>query len=354
MKTRKAIFVCGREPSYARNVTTFEALKQCNVTLIPCVSSNKNYLTRHLDVLWQFIIKSRQDHDFIFIGFLGQLLIFFINLFSRKPIILDAFLSIHETLCDERKTVKNKLLTKIIFSIERQSCKLATTVLLDTNTNIKYFVKTFNLPEIKFKKIWVGCNTKIYSPQTRMPSKKFVVVFVGSYIPVQGVQHIIHAAKLLESEKDIEFHLIGRGVTYQENFQLATELGLDNIKFIDFMPEKDLPKYISQSDVGLGIFGSSHKAERSIPNKVFQLLAMEKPIITIDCPALRELLTHNESVYFCQKANPSSLADAIKTLKNNNELRSTIAKEGYNIFIKKCTIKSISNDMETVIKSLEL
>lgn len=352
MTNPTAIFICGREFSYARNRMMYDSLAARNVTLIACVSSKKTYFQRHVDVMRQFLRNRRQKHDFIFIGFLGQLLIFFIRIFSRKPIILDAFISVHETLVDDRKTVKNKLLSRIIYGVEKKSCELATRITLDTDTNIQYFVNKFHLSVGKFKRIWVGCDTEIFKPQEKMAGKEFVVIFVGTYLPVQGIEYIIQAAKVLEGEKDIVFHMVGSGPKFNEHYQRAKNLGLNNMKFFDFMPEKDLPEYIAQADIGLGIFGSSEKADRSIPNKVFQLLAMQKPVITIDCPAIKELLTHQKSVYLCKKADPVSLAEAILNLKKNDELRNFIAKEGYHIFMKHCTQQSISADLKAIVNNL--
>jgi glycosyltransferase involved in cell wall biosynthesis len=352
MTNPTAIFICGREFSYARNRMMHDSLAVNGIKLIPCVSSKKDYFQRHIDVLWQFLRHRRQKHDFIFVGFLGQLLIFFVRIFSRKPVMFDAFISVHETLVDDRKTVRNKWLAGIIYGIEKKACELAAVITLDTNANIQYFVNKFHLPSQKLKRIWVGCDTKIFKPREKKVSNKFIVIFVGTYLHVQGIEYIIRAAKILEDEPDIVFHMVGSGPKFNEHYQLAKSLGLNNIKFFDFMPEQDLPEYIARADIGLGIFGSSPKADRSIPNKVFQLLAMQKPVITIECPAIKELLTHAKSVYLCGKADSVSLAEAILTLKKNNELRNLIAQGGYHIFMQHCAEQSISADLKTVVDNL--
>ena len=62
----------------------------------------------------------------------------------------------------------------------------------------------------------------------------------------------------------------------------------------------------------LGIFGASEKAQRVIPNKVFQALACGTPVVTADTPAARELLRDGESALLVPPGDPAALIDAIR------------------------------------------
>ncbi len=50
-----------------------------------------------------------------------------------------------------------------------------------------------------------------------------------------------------------------------------------------------LHQHIADADVCLGIFGTSAKAANAIPNKAYQILAVGRPLVTRDSPAIREL-----------------------------------------------------------------
>ena len=79
------------------------------------------------------------------------------------------------------------------------------------------------------------------------------------------------------------------------------------------MPYDRLIEYIWRSDICLGIFGSSGKAGRVIPNKVFQVIACAKPIITRDSPAIRELLGPDmPGVYLINPGDAEALLAAVR------------------------------------------
>jgi len=78
----------------------------------------------------------------------------------------------------------------------------------------------------------------------------------------------------------VEFRLIGSGQTFKETKKLSKQLGLRNIEFLPPIPIEELPYEISAADICLGgHFGLTEKAARVVPGKIYQILAMEKPII---------------------------------------------------------------------------
>jgi glycosyltransferase involved in cell wall biosynthesis len=69
--------------------------------------------------------------------------------------------------------------------------------------------------------------------------------------------------------------------------------------------------------VCLGIFGTSEKAASVIPNKVFQVVAAGRPLITRDSPAIRELLSPTPGcVSLVAAGDAAALADAVREHAN--------------------------------------
>jgi glycosyltransferase involved in cell wall biosynthesis len=180
----------------------------------------------------------------------------------------------------------------------------------------------------------------------------FHILFWGNFIPLQGVEYIIRAAKILENDKNIIFTLIGSGQTFNQVKKEADNLKIRNVRFLCKLPVGELPPFISKADVCLGIFGDTDKAQRVIPNKVYEAIAMAKPVITGDTPAIRELFADRENILLCQTANPNDLAEKILELKDSDTLRNRIARGGYEIFQEYAIPKVIAQKFIAELKIL--
>jgi glycosyltransferase involved in cell wall biosynthesis len=109
---------------------------------------------------------------------------------------------------------------------------------------------------------------------------------------------------------------------------------------------------MAHADVCLGIFGTSAKAQRVIPNKVYDALACARPVITADTPAIRELLQPDDQVIVCPPGDPESLADAIALMHADGALRSSIASRGHARFSATAGIDALSRDLGAIIDEL--
>jgi len=104
-------------------------------------------------------------------------------------------------------------------------------------------------------------------------------------------------------------------------------------------------------DIILGNFGDTPLAPLVISNKVYEALAMQKPVITSDMPANRELFDEDD-VVMIPVANPTALANAIVKLKNDHALCERIAKNGHEKFLKTATPAVLGRELKTIIQKL--
>ena len=337
-------------PEYARNRVLIDGLRQNGVEVIEC-RDNSSGVRKFINLFkkhWQL----RNRYDVMVVGFLGQQIAPFARLITRKPIIFDAFLSLYDSNVFDRKTVRRGSVRAFYYWIlDWLSMHLADVVLFDTKQHIKYASKEFGININKFRKIWIGAADSIFYPMPKPNSEKFLVVFHGSFIPLQGIEYILKAAKICEKD-GIRFLVIGDGQEKKKMLRLADELSLKNVEFAGFMSQEWIREKIALADVCLGIFGDTQKTQRVIPNKVYECLAMQKPVITADTPAIRELFDE-EDMALVKVANPESLASAVLRLKNDSNLADRLAVAGYNKFKNNASPHVLGGRLKDIINEFK-
>ncbi len=349
------LFISGRERTYTRNAVILRGLRENGVNVIECTSEAKSYPMRYAACMKEFLQRRRRDYDMILVGFFGQPLIPIIRSLTNKPILLDAFLSAYDTMCFDRKKVKpDSLGGRFFYYLDKTACERADKILLDTNTHAEYFSQTFGINKDKFQSVFVGADDVLFCPRSSASARKdtFTVFYYGSYLPLQGIDTIIQAAKKLENYSDIKFEIIGAGPEKQYIDRLSTNLNIKNISFCNWVPYTGLPSAIANADLCLGgHFSEISKAKRVIAGKTFQFIAMKKPVIVGDNPANRELFEHRKNAILVKHADSQVLADAILELKEDPALRERIASKGYTTFLECCTPEVIGKQIKEIIRA---
>ncbi|MEZ5662310.1 MAG: glycosyltransferase family 4 protein [Burkholderiaceae bacterium] len=347
----KVLYVAGREATYSRTRIVAHALRQQGfdvTTVLPPDRSFKHYPR----LLWQTLLKA-PSCDVVLIGFYGQLLVPVIRLLTWKPIVFDMYIGTYETMVfDRAKTQPGTFMAKIYALSDWLSYKMSNISILDTQHMIEHFGRVIHSETSKLRRLFLAVDdSAIYPREADQPHEGFLVHFHGEFSPFHGVRTILDAAKLLEDE-GVNFQIIGKGITYNEDMQHGRDIGIRNVKFVDTVPYADLAVYMSRADVCLGIFGDNARAKLVMTNKVIEAIGMGKPLITRRNEPVQELLHHRENAYLIEPSNPRALADAILELKNNPELRQSIARKGYETFQAHSTIKQLGNSLEKIIRSV--
>lgn len=92
------------------------------------------------------------------------------------------------------------------------------------------------------------------------------------------------------------------------------------------------------------------KAASVIPNKVFDAIACNKPCISEDSPAIREIFTDRKDILLVPPEDETSLSKAILTLKNNNTLREGITQNAYSLFLTCFSTKPIGYQIKKLVE----
>ena len=341
---------------YSRNQIMIEGLRRNGVEVVECHVAlwqgiedrvqaasggwlRPAFITRALRTYWQVLQAYRRidDYDVLVLGYPGQFDVYLARLLTwlhHKPLVLDVFMSIYLIASERGLTEESPVTAMIIHGVEKLACVLPDMLILDTADYVRWFRETYGVDKERFRLVPTGADDRTFHPVQSQTTVReaFEVLYYGTFIPNHGVKHVVDAARILRGEPGIRFRLIGEGPTKAEAARLVSEYELDNVRFEGWVRKDDIPQWAAQADACLGAFGTTPQSLMTVQNKIYEGLAMRKPVITGDSPAVRRSLVHGEHVYLCERANPQSLADAIRTLKADPGLCSHLAEKGHQLF----------------------
>ena len=269
-------------------------------------------------LIWRYLRMPK--HDVVLIGYLGlfDVLVLwpFVRL-RRAFLVWDVFMSLYNTVVEDRAIVsKRNPVSASLWLMEWLALRLVDLALMDTQAHADYLSKTYNCDLNKIARVFVGVELEKFdlaahglTPASHDESPKRVL-FYGQFIPLHGVETVVRAAKLTEKDH-LRWLLIGTGQEASKIRKLVDELRPNNLEWLDWVDYEELVKYLAESHVALGIFGTTDKAQRVIPNKVFQVLAAGRPLVTGDTPAAHELLGNDTCVSLIEMGAARALADAV-------------------------------------------
>lgn len=311
VKGKRVLFITTKNIDYIRNTQEVRLLEENAESVEMLYSPKKTYVGRIIELWFRLLFMSIREIDSIFIGFAPQLILpIFKWKMSNKTIIIDFFISIYDTLIHDRKKFKDKgIISSICYYIDYITLKWAHYVITDTKADARYFMEEFKSDKSKFETLYLEADKTIYYPREQHKKEelndKFVVLYFGSILPLQGVDVILDTIKILKNEKDIFFQIIGPIPNkYSKPIQ-------DNVEYIDWLSQEALAEHIANADLCLaGHFkGDIDKAKRTIPGKAYIYAAMDKEIVLGDNEANKELNIAKSC--YVKMGSPSELADLI-------------------------------------------
>jgi glycosyltransferase involved in cell wall biosynthesis len=263
--------------------------------------------------------------DAVIVGYPGHLDLWAARRAARgKPVVFNPLLSLEDTLVDDRRRFRpGSLPARVLRALDRRALQAADLVVADTEANADDLARRAHIPHRKIAVCFVGAEERLFTPGWS-GGDPFVALFVGKLIPLHGLRIVLEAARLAP---ELRFRIVGSG---QQADVLATRP--ENVEWTPWVEYERLPDELRAAGCALGIFGTSAKARRVIPNKAFQALACGTPLVTADTPAARELLADGVSALLVQPGNPEALAAAVRKLAGDRALAERIGDRGQAVY----------------------
>ena len=140
---------------------------------------------------------------------------------------------------------------------------------------------------------------------------KFVVMFHGTLSSSRGLAELLQSLRMLIDlgEEDIYLVFIGQGAARDDLIRLARNLSISNhVRFMPPVPHIDIPSLVAACDIGIDPLPDNPWWRHQSALKVFEYLAMGKPVLATDIPCHHEL---SDAVLIVPDNSPQSLAQGI-------------------------------------------
>lgn len=253
--------------------------------------------------------------DVVVVGHLGHLDVILARLlYPRATLVLDYLISLADTARDREVGGEGPVFAVLRF-LDQLATRIADIVIIDTPESV------ITVPAASRHKavvVPVGADRSWFTAGEVTPKqgRKFSVVFFGLYTPLQGAP-VIGAAlrELRDRGVAVTVTMIGDGQERPRTEHTCTGLP---VTWIDWIEAEELPTVVAAHDVCLGIFGTGAKAQRVVPNKVYQGAAAGCVIVTADSGPQRRALP---SAWFVPPGDGQSLADTLQHLATAPDLQ---------------------------------
>ncbi len=263
--------------------------------------------------------RPRGAFDALIVGYPGHADLLAARRAARgRPIVFNPLVSLADTLVTDRGRYRvGTLPARALAALDRRAFRAADLVVADTATHAEHLARLTGVNRIEV--CLVGAEERVFRPGWAQ-ADSFTALFVGKLIPLHGLETILSAARLAS---ELRIRVVGSG-------QLGHLLDRrpPNVEHVPWVEYERLPAELHRASCALGIFGTSDKAARVIPNKAFQALACGTPLVTGDTPAARELLRDGESALLVPPGDPRALAAALRRLAGRADLADALSAGG--------------------------
>jgi len=312
----------GHHRGYPRSGVIVAGLRSIGVPVIECVANPKLKSPRRYAALVRSYRRTHGDFDVLFVPEFRHKdmpLAWALARWSGKACVFDPLVSRFDTRVHDRGDAgAHGLQAWHNRNLDRLSMSLADLALADTHAHARYFRDVLVAPDARVGVLPVGYDDEMFRPAPQADVGGLVrVLFYGSYLPLHGVDVIVDAAARLQDERAIHFDLVGGGQTHAAVARRIRAEGLENVSLEARIDATALPARIARASICLGIFGTTPKAARVVPNKVYQCMGMARAVITADSPAVREFFAPGRHVEVVPAGDGAALAAAIMALAHD-------------------------------------
>jgi len=242
---------------------------------------------------------------------------------------------------------------KLYISIEKYTAKLKDIIVNNADSDRKQAIELGIKPKEKIVLIHNGVDTaKLDSEflskeearrELNLEQSDFIVGTIANFYPPKGLKYLIEATHLL-SARDSKFIVIGDGEERSLLEKMIEEKKLKN----NFILKGVIPeayKYLKAFDIFV-----LPSVKEGFPWTILEAMAAEVPVIATKVGAIPEIIENNKNGILIEPKNPNDLAESIKRLIDDKNLRENLAREARKTVEERFRLDRMVKKIEELIK----
>ncbi|GIW33099.1 glycosyltransferase family 4 protein [Meiothermus sp.] len=318
---------------------TWEGVRVQRTWLYPAMGTGVrrllNYFSFAATSLWA-LLRARKP-DFIFVEspplFLS-ITAFLASRWFRVPFIFNVA-DLWPDSVRQLGLMKEGPLLRLAAGLERWSYQKATYVTAVTEGIQKILLTEKGLPSHKVVYLPNGVDTTLFRPlppdqalakELGLEGKK-VILYAGNHGYAHGLEVALQAAQHL-SNPDIVLVLIGDGSEKKRLMEMAQEMALRNVRFLDPQPPAYIARLYSLAVAGLSTLRDSPLFEMTRPVKIFAGMSCAKPIVYVGKGEGARLIETAQAGLVSPPENPEALARHILQIVDEPQLAQRLGENG--------------------------
>jgi uncharacterized protein len=227
--------------------------------------------------------------------------------------------------------------------MERHSIAFADLVLTPNKAFKDLFVSRSCPPE-KIHIVMNSPNQTMFNPEAyvlrpQMPrSKSFTLMYHGLLVERHGLDVAVYAmAKVVQRMPDIKLYIYGSPMDYMDGvMKLVRDLGLqDVVQYRGSKSLREIAEALTTIDLGLVPNRLSSFTQINLPTRIFECLAMNKPVLVPRTQGIADYFT-DENMLFFDPENIDDLARKIEWAAQNQAPLRQLLERGREVYKKHC------------------
>jgi colanic acid/amylovoran biosynthesis glycosyltransferase len=181
------------------------------------------------------------------------------------------------------------------------------------------------------------------------------IVTIGRLVEKKGIEYGIRAvAQILKRRRDIEYNVAGAGPLTNRLQRLIDELYAgDSIKLLGWKTQAEIGDLLRTSDILLAPSVTTKKGdEEGIPGVIMEAFATGLPVVTTYHAGIPEVVEDGMSGLMVRERDSDAIAEALRRLVEQPELRATMGRNGRRFVEEHCDIDKLNDRLATIYQQL--